>query len=202
MWKSLKKEFDEKGTILVNDGALLLPAEKLHKLEEFSNLLPLEHVEIGDADEPNYLDVGRFMTDVEEPILVNRPLSDKALELIRDDSFQNFFQHLIGLDELHVRRMQYNILGEGCFVGLHLDTDSNPDYLVAVVIQFGDEFTGGEYVVYGGDYPPRRYSPTKNSIIVSDCNYEHEVTKVTSGKRKSLVFFLSQNNGENKRLMS
>ena len=98
--------------------------------------------------------------------------------------------------------MQYNILGEGCFVGLHLDTDSNPDYLVAVVIQFGDEFSGGEYVVYGGDQPPRRYSPEKNSIIVSNCDYEHEVTKVTAGQRKSLVFFLSESGGKNTRLAS
>ena len=88
--------------------------------------------------------------------------------------------------------MQYNILNAGCFVGLHLDTDSNPDYMVAVVIQFGDDFKGGDYVVYGGGKPPRVYKPTRNSIIIIDCKYEHEVTKVTSGSRKSLVFFLKR----------
>ena len=34
-------------------------------------------------------------------------------------------------------------------------------------------------------------------IIVSNCDFEHEVTKVTSGKRKSLVFFLVSSDGEN-----
>ena len=33
-------------------------------------------------------------------------------------------------------------------VGYHLDVDSNPDYLYAVVIQLGSRFTGGKYVVY------------------------------------------------------
>ena len=127
---------------------------------------------------------------------------DEALDIIKDADFQKFFSYLLGTGTLHVRRMQYNILGEGCFVGIHLDTDSNPDYLVAVVLQFGDQFSGGEYVVYGGEQPPRRYSPGKNSIIVSNCDFEHEVTKVTSGKRKSLVFFLSESDGENPRLAS
>ncbi len=202
MWQALKKEFEKTGTILVDDGSELISAEKLSKLEDLASSLPLEHVEIGDANEPNYLDVGRFITDVDRPTLVNRPSSDEALDIIKDADFQKFFSYLLGTGTLHVRRMQYNILGEGCFVGIHLDTDSNPDYLVAVVIQFGDQFSGGEYVVYGGEQPPRRYSPGKNSIIVSNCDFEHEVTKVTSGKRKSLVFFLSESDGENTRLAS
>ena len=36
-------------------------------------------------------------------------------------------------------------MGKEQFVGLHLDKDSNPDYLVAVVIQLGNKFTGGGY---------------------------------------------------------
>ena len=150
---SIEKEFEKTGTILVDDGSKLISAEKLSKLEDLASSLPLEHVEIGDANEPNYLDVGRFITDVDRPTLVNRPSSDEALDIIKDADFQKFFSYLLGTGTLHVRRMQYNILGEGCFVGIHLDTDSNPDYLVAVVIQFGDQFSGGEYVVYGGEQP-------------------------------------------------
>ena len=35
--------------------------------------------------------------------------------------------------------------------------------------------------------------------IISNCNYAHEVTKVESGNRKSLVFFVSKEAGKNKR---
>ena len=34
------------------------------------------------------------------------------------------------------------------FVGFHLDTDSNPDYLYAVILQLGHKYKGGNYVVY------------------------------------------------------
>ena len=36
-------------------------------------------------------------------------------------------------------------------------------------------------------------------LIISNCNYPHEVTKVESGNRKSLVFFVSNDAGKNKR---
>ena len=86
-------------------------------------------------------------------------------------------------------------------MGYHLDVDSNPDYIAACVIQLGTNFKGGKYRVYNKknkkiffDYPP-----TLGSLIVSNCHYPHEVTKVKSGKRGSLVFFVSFNNGLNKR---
>ena len=43
------------------------------------------------------------------------------------------------------------------------------------------------------------YTSTYGDLIISNCTYPHEVTKVTSGKRKSLVFFISKHFGSNKR---
>ena len=43
------------------------------------------------------------------------------------------------------------------------------------------------------------YAPSKGSLIISNCLYPHEVTKVKSGKRGSLVFFVSYKKGLNKR---
>jgi len=43
------------------------------------------------------------------------------------------------------------------------------------------------------------YKPDYGSLLISDCNYPHEVTRVESGKRGSLVFFISKNNGKNPR---
>ena len=73
-------------------------------------------------------------------------------------------------------------------------------HYAACVIQLGTKFTGGIYRVYKKnkkkffDYPP-----TKGSLIISNCHYPHEVTKVKSGKRGSLVFFVSYDNGLNKK---
>ena len=73
---------------------------------------------------------------------------------------------------------------KGLFVGYHLDIDSNPDYIFACVIQLGSNFKGGIYRVYNNNNKKKFYDypPTEGSLILSDCNYPHEVTKVKSGK--------------------
>jgi predicted 2-oxoglutarate/Fe(II)-dependent dioxygenase YbiX len=88
------------------------------------------------------------------------------------------------------------------FIGYHLDVDSNPDYLAAVVIQIGEEFEGGDYVVYKNkeDKKPNVFKPFYQSMIISNCLRPHEVTKITSGERVSLVFFLCSHNSSNKRI--
>ena len=99
-----------------------------------------------------------------------------------------------------MRRVQFNEIGKNCFVGHHLDIDSNPDYIAACVIQLGSKFKGGLYRVYQKKSKKYNdYAPSKGSLIISNCLYPHEVTKVKSGKRCSLVFFVSHKKGLNKR---
>jgi len=191
--------FSKNGTIMLEQENNIFSEVELQKLENLADELPFEHIEIGDADEPNFLEVGRLITDIDKPKLVNDLISKQVIDIVGSDERMKFYKFLLDKSELYIRRMQYNVMGEGCFVGLHLDTDSNPDYLIAVVVQLGGNFKGGEYVVYGGNIPPRSFSPPRFSVIVSDCRYEHEVTKIKSGLRKSLVFFLSTNNGKNTR---
>ena len=194
-----KLSYNKNGTIMLDQEDNIFAEDELHKLEQLADKLPFEHIEIGDADEPNFLEVGRLISDIDEPKLLNDLISNQVIDIVASDERMKFYKFLLDKPELYIRRMQYNVMGEGCFVGLHLDTDSNPDYIVAVVVQLGGEFKGGEYVVYGGNIPPRSFSPPRFSVIFSDCRYEHEVTKIKSGLRKSLVFFLSTNNGKNTR---
>ena len=194
-----KRRFVEDGTVMMELDESFLSEEDFAKLEDLSAQLPYEHVEIGDAGEVNYLTVGRFMTDVERPMRVNRPISDKAIEIVTRDEVVEACKYLLDSPNLFVRRMQVNCMKKGCFVGYHLDTDSNPDYKVAVVLQLGQEFEGGEYIVHGGGKPPRHFSPGYRSVIVSNCEYPHEVSEVTEGERVSLVYFLSEEAGENRR---
>ena len=80
-----------------------------------------------------------------------------------------------------------------------MDVESNPDYIAAGVIQFGNNFKGGLYRVYQSKKKFTDYKSTAGSLIISNCNYPHEVTKVMKGRRESLVFFVSKNNKLNKR---
>jgi hypothetical protein len=195
-----KEKYINNGTIMLSEKNNIFSTDELKNLENLADQLDFEHIEIGDASELNYLEVGRLMTDIDAPKLVNSSISTKVIDIVSSMKKMEFYKFLLDKPNLYIRRMQYNVMGKGCFVGLHLDTDSNPDYLVAVVIQLGGNFKGGDYVVYGGDIPPRSFSPSRFSTIFSDCRYEHEVTKVKSGLRKSLVFFLSTDNGKNKRI--
>ena len=176
---------EEKSSYLT-DGTIMLEEEKnnifsheeLEKLESLADKLPIEHVEIGDADEPNYLDVGRLITDIDQPKLVNESIFKQVIDIAGSNKRMEFYKFLLDRSELHIRRMQYNVMGEGVFVGMHLDTDSNPDYLVAVVIQLGENFKGGEYVVYVVVENLQDHFPPRFSVIFSDCRYEHEVKKI------------------------
>lgn len=192
------KELKSTGTILIPSLNSFLMDTELKRLEELADNLPMEHIEIGDANEPNFLNVGRFMTDIEDSLVVNEEISREAISILGSEEKMMIYCKLLGKRELFLRRMQYNVMNKDSFIGLHLDIDSNPDYLVAVVIQFGDDYEGGEFVLHNQDRVTT-FKSKKYDIIVSDCLIPHEVKKIKNGNRKSLVYFLSENGGPNRR---
>ena len=197
-----KNEYKNKGTTLIplNNNVNPFTEEDFKNLFEYCEKVDKEFIEIGDAGEDNNLMVGRFMTDKTKPEVVKNPYSKKLLNILGKKKFVDFAKKILDLkDKIFMRRVQYNQINTGNFVGYHLDTDSNPDYIAACVIQLGDKFEGGLYRVYQKDKTYNDFKPTKGSLIISNCNYPHEVTKVTSGERKSLVFFISNHFDDNKR---
>lgn len=197
-----KNEYQKKGTTLIPFDEDINPFsnEDFKNLFEYCEKVEKEFIEIGDAGEDNNLMVGRFMTDKTKPEVVDNPYSKKLLEILGKKSFVDLIKKILDLkNEFYLRRVQYNQINKGNFVGYHLDTDSNPDYLAACVMQLGENFDGGIYRVFQKDKSYNDFHPTKGSLIISNCNYPHEVTKVTDGERKSLVFFISNHYGDNKR---
>jgi|TARA_B110000046_G_C12895815_1_gene356381 hypothetical protein len=203
------KNYSKVQNTYISKGTVLIPFEdKLNPLSEkdFKNLFEYcekvdkEFIEVGDAGESNNLMVGRFMTDKIKPEIVKNPYSEKVINILQNNDFKKTIKNTLNLTkDFYLRRIQYNQINKGNFVGYHLDKDSNPDYLAACVIQLGDNFKGGIYRVFQPDKSYNDFIPTKASLIISNCNYPHEVTKVEEGKRKSLVFFISYNSGLNSR---
>lgn len=188
------------GTILLKLGEHPLTEAELDRLDQLSDVsnVPYEHVDIGDAGEENFVDVARFMTDVEEPLRVNEEAADEVLAILGSPKMMQFYDEVVGTN-LVIRRCQVNLLHKGGFVGFHLDTDSNPDYASPIVIQFSSDYSGGDYVVHHPVHSAQEFSMPRYSMIISSCNLPHEVTEVTSGRRKSLVYFLSNHAGKNRR---
>lgn len=197
-----KNEYQTKGTTLITFDEVINPFsnDDFKNLFEYCEKVEKEFIEIGDAGENNNLMVGRFMTDKNKPEIVDNPYSKKLLKILGKRSLVNLIKNILNLkNEFYLRRVQYNQINKGNFVGYHLDTDSNPDYLAACVLQLGKNFEGGIYRVFQKDKSYNDFHPTKGSLIISNCNYPHEVTRVISGERKSLVFFISNHYGDNKR---
>jgi Rps23 Pro-64 3,4-dihydroxylase Tpa1-like proline 4-hydroxylase len=197
-----RNEYQKQGTSMIPFDEKINPFtdEDFQNLFKYCEKVEKEFIEVGDAGEDNNLMVGRFMTDKAKPEVVENPYSQKLLKILRKNNLIDLVKKILNINnEIHLRRVQFNQINKGNFVGYHLDTDSNPDYLAACVLQLGDDFEGGIYRVFQEDKSYNDFNPTKGSLIISNCNYPHEVTKVISGKRKSLVFFISNHFGDNKR---
>ena len=196
------KNYISKGTVLIqkNEETNPIRDEDLSKLLNCCNDVEKEFIQIGDAGEKNNLLVGRFMTDVKKPEVVKNPYSEEVINILSQNKVFNLIKQIIGIKkDCYLRRVQFNQIDKNNFVGYHLDTDSNPDYIAACVLQLGDNYTGGKYRVYQKDGTHFDYRSDFGYLIISNCTYPHEVTKVESGNRKSLVFFISEHNGKNKR---
>ena len=199
----LKNEYNEKGTVLFDLKDSFFDKFDFLTLEKVSKNISYETVLIGDAGEKNKVEVGRFMTDVNKPEIVNNDHSEEVLNILNKNDYKKKFAEIISYKkDLYIRRVQVNKMSINSFIGYHLDVDSNPDYIAAVVIQIGAKFTGGDYVVYTDkdDKNPNVFKPFYQSMIISNCKRPHEVTKILSGERISLVFFLCSHDGNNQRL--
>ncbi len=187
-------------------GEHFLTKEEVEFISTATKYFPLEHILIGDAGESNNCKVGRLIEDHPQslPKQVNIELSEPILKLYRTDKAKKFFaKFLIKESPQIARRCQFNLLGTGAFVGRHLDIDSNPDYQLATVLQLGNNFEGGEFVVYpskeSSENEAQIIKPEYGSMVISNARYEHEVKRVSKGERLSFVTFISNDIGNNKR---
>ena len=198
------KNYKNKGTIMVpfDNKFNPLSEEDFLNLKKYCDNVEKEFIKIGDAGEKNHLLVGRFITDIKKPEIVKNKYSKKVISILKKKKIISFIKKIIKTKKnLYLRRVQFNEISKNCFVGYHLDVDSNPEYVAACVIQLGSNFEGGLYRVYKNKKTKNfyDYEPSKGSLIISNCLNPHEVTKVKSGKRRSLVFFVSFKKGINKR---
>lgn len=194
------------------DGAVVLDAQSgfftepewasLETIGLLSGLLPYESVEIGDAGESNKVEVGRLMTDVEEPLVVNESISRQMLAILCAPQRVRFMEALLDMAPLHIRRAQINSMHKGSFIGVHVDQDSNPDYECSLVLQFGRAFEGGEFVIHLPDGRRNVIVPQFRSVVITRCDLAHEVCTVQGGTRTSLVYFVSRHAGHNRRYLS
>jgi len=178
----------------------LFTKQQLDILELTSSVVPKEKIIVGDVGEKNYLEVGRFMTDIKDeyPSLVNTRYANDVLSVLNSRESKSLFYTIIGGD-YYVRRCQLNVMSEGSFIGKHTDTDSNEDYIYSIVIQFSDDYEGGEFFI---DFRGKEINlkTNKYDLLINRCEIPHGVRKIKSGIRSTLVLFLSKKDLSQKNL--
>ena len=145
--EKLNKDLKKFGTVMVKGNKNFISAKDFLIIEKNLKKIPKEYVTIGDAGEKNSVNVSRLMTDIKKPKMVNKRYSKKVINIL-NKNYLDTFKKIVSKKKLFIRRAQVNFMKKNSFVGYHLDVDSNPDYLYAVILQLGNKFTGGNYVVY------------------------------------------------------
>lgn len=195
------QELEQTGSTLIPKGVVFAD-EELEELDRLQSLLPEEAVTNGDAGDTHDIYVKRIMIDRagEVPSIVNQPIAGKIVDLLSSSKCKRLIAELFqSVDAFHIRRAQMNRMTADSFIGIHLDAASNPDYDYSMIIQLGRSFEGGDFVVHGANGERHSYVAAYGTVLLTTCKLRHEVSRVLSGERNSLVYFYSRHDGVNRR---
>jgi len=199
--ESYAQALRETGSVLIPSD-IFFTASEVRQLEQLQAQLPEETVTDGDAGDQHSIYVRRILLDRagEMPTVVNEPHSQQMLEILDAPVRQQALSFLFGSNERqYIRRCQMNRMTTGSFIGHHLDAASNPDYDYSLILQLGQHFEGGEFIVHGKEGERYAYQSSYGSVLITVCTLRHEVSEVTAGERNSLVYFYARNDGVNRR---
>jgi hypothetical protein len=193
---SYAEELRQTGVVVL-PPFLMFNAEELDQINELQSQIEEQKV-IQDHD----VYVRRVLTDEEGslPLKPNPHVSDQILAILTDFKRSTAFASLFQSDATrYLRRCQINRMLKGSFIGKHFDTDANPDYTHTAILQLGDCFKGGEFVIFP-DTEKERKIPLlqRGSVLIISCTVLHCVRTVLESERKSLVWFYSNRWGPNR----
>nr|WSZ99315.1 2OG-Fe(II) oxygenase [Streptomyces sp. NBC_00857] len=187
------------------DGIALLKAgQHPYSATEIEELIALCH-KLPHADgigEGNRLSVARVLVDsidvargelgYASAAKVEAPeIAQPILDIVASQKALDFWADCFGLAEVQARRAQTNFLYEGDEVGLHNDHEANTEYRISIVIGLTDDYTGGAFVAHVTPEDKRHFRLNRGEILVAKPELQHAVETVESGKRVSLILFLS-----------
>ncbi|AND87591.1 blr2042 [Bradyrhizobium diazoefficiens USDA 110] len=192
-----------KGSVVIAPQ-MLFTQDDIARIDQLQAEIPEEEVREGDAGDLHSVFVQRVRVDPpgHAPSNVSGTASGQIMELLesRDRSFA--LRQIFGASaDYVVRRCQMHRMPPGSFIGIHLDAASDPDFEYSVIVQLARDFDGGEFVVYPTGYEQHVFRPPFGAVLVTTCKVRHEVKPVSSGERRSLVYFCSKRSGVNRRII-
>jgi len=110
------------------------------------------------------------------------------------DELKKFFEKSTGVEIFLIKKqIHYHEFGEGDFFSVHDDFRDNRLYSVGVLLN--DDFEGGDFNLYNPGMTTLK--KIQGNAYIFDSRIPHEITKITTGKRTSMIWFLQVNNFKN-----
>ena len=192
--KTMDIFFKDLHSQLISEGTVVIPQEKIpFSPEEWQTLDTIvdneeyESVVQGDTYEATSVKVFRIKRAGEDN---NR--NQHVMDILNSSPFKSKIAKIMNARDYILDRCQYNVYQQGDFVATHKDTDSCFKHHFACMIYLSSKFEGGALCVYNPNRDlPYLYQPKPNSLILTRCDFPHEVKHVTQGLRKTIVCFLS-----------
>ncbi|AHF88265.1 hypothetical protein RLEG3_03985 (plasmid) [Rhizobium leguminosarum bv. trifolii WSM1689] len=153
---------------------------------------PSRFIEVasGDTSEKTRVLVHRLLRDGAPPKPVDPQIADRLMAVIGSRKCMDLYEQILDKGPLMIRRAQAHILDTGGFIGRHVDSESSPHYLAAVVLLLERAHEGGAFVIYRDEKEPLEL--TDFSMLITDADLPHEVLPVVAGRRCTLAFWLAQ----------
>ncbi|MBN9413176.1 MAG: 2OG-Fe(II) oxygenase [Candidatus Paracaedimonas acanthamoebae] len=173
--------------ILINKAELPITSKEWQSLENIVHNAEYEAPKKGDTNEHLSLKVMRAKKPG-DPINYNEPL----LKLLLKPELCCYLQQRLEMKSYFVDRVQIHHYQEGDFISMHCDNDSCPDYKFSLVLHMTEEYEGGEFRVQDKNKNIKSFRAPKHTLLITSSALSHEVTRVMSGERKVIVWFISE----------
>lgn len=167
--------------------------------------LPDDPVKKGGSDYEEYnLIVKRLLSDMNPPTTnesnyytprLDHPDAKPCVDLVTQIVSSNFIADIIG-SHVCLRRIQFNSMFTGHFIGLHDDYSANKRYNYTLIIGSTSCYSGGFLEVRFNKNNIVSIQPQLGNVILFPSHIPHEITKVKSGNRDTIVAFLSSGNNK------
>lgn len=122
--------------------------------------------------------------------IINNPYSSRILTILNQSNYVQLIEEKTKIKNLAILRAQLNVMEKNSVLGIHTDKESDSAFEITSLIRTKSDYLGGELYIYGD--APKVINQKNHSVFLMDSSLEHEVKKVFSGQRNSLIVLLGK----------
>ena len=182
---SLKDILSSEGSCLISDKHLVLTADQWQTLNHEMRKLECKKINTETTDTPLLLKASTIKLSKNNDVK-NKVIYDVASSV----QIRHFMKALTGINHAVVDQCECHFCEAGDFVSIQSPKTKSETYKYVMNLFLEGSYTGGEYIVHGPGKKEYVYSPKSGEILISSCEFSHEVKPVISGKRNLMLAFI------------